>query len=280
MSIEPMKPTTPWRTFARKLFDTEDSDPGYMAIARCGLPEDQVKRLIVGWLTFYDLGFAASISHLRDAKFWAAIHAAYPTAKRNSERRHFRGAAGLKALTAWQKAFPYPELMIDRLRASKPHYVDIRKRMRSIPQMGDYFMWKMCDLYDVLTGVDVEVEGQEHHAPKVPQEGAKLLWERAAHEIDTDHCDVAGVFRLIVQAMEGRTAPPHHNRPFGLREAETVCCIYHKLRSGKYILGMRTAKARGRLMHFKSEANEALLAGLMLVTPFEPTYLDAVLAKD
>ncbi len=43
---------------------------------------------------------------------------------------------------------------------------------------------------------------------------------------------------------------------------------------------MRTAKARGRLMHFKSDANDAMLAGLMQCSPFTPSYLDAVLAKD
>ncbi len=281
MTVKIMDPKTDWKVFARKLFDTEDSDPGYMALARCGLPTDQVKRLIVGWLTFYDLGFAASISHLKGPSFYRAIAEAYPTAKRNSERRHFRGAAGIKAVMAWQAMFPVPEMMVDKLLACEPNYLSIRKEMRPIPQMGDYFMWKMCDLYDLLTGINVSVEGQEHHAPKVPQEGASLIAEKMGYpEHNIERPSVAKVFKTIVKAMGQRTAPPLHNRPFGPREAETVCCIYHKLHSGKYILGMRTAKARARLMHFESAANEALLDGLMRYTPFAPTYLDAVLAKE
>ncbi len=182
--IKPMDATTPWQTFAYKLFKTEDADPGYIAIARSGLPEDQIKRLIVAWLTFYDLGFAAWVSEFKGRSFWEVLFNAYPTAKRNSERRHFRGAAGLSALAHWQTNFREPEMMMDRLLKCDPNYMSIRKSMRPIPQMGDYFIWKLCDLYDVLTKKDVTVVGQEHHAPKVPQEGAQLIAEQ--DRMDTD----------------------------------------------------------------------------------------------
>ena len=59
-----------WQAFTKTLFRTEDADPGYIALARCGLPDDVRMRLIVGWVTFYNLGLACNAAKFTGSKFW------------------------------------------------------------------------------------------------------------------------------------------------------------------------------------------------------------------
>ena len=94
-----------WTKFGKLLFKLEDADPGYLLLARANINEDQKKRFMTAWCAFYNPGIAAAASEYTGRKFYDYLRSVYPTAKRASERRHFRGQAGLKALDSWQAQF-------------------------------------------------------------------------------------------------------------------------------------------------------------------------------
>lgn len=261
-----------WQSFTRKLFETEDSDPGYMAISRCGLPMAQRKRICVAWCAYYNLGIASEASQYTGKDFWKFLSRIYQTAKRNTERRHFRGAAGMLALQEWERDFPQPEAMIDRLLGCEPEYKAVYKAMRPIRQMGTYFMWKFCDIYDVLSGKKVNVLGSEDKMPELPKRGSKLLFP------DLSYADACA--KVVAFARKhGMTAPPHHNRPFCVNEAETVFCVYKQMQSGGYTYGLRTAKAVRRLSAHPCEASKAMLKGLLHRSPWTTSQLNDIFTR-
>lgn len=247
-----------WQDFALKLFRTRDADPGYVALAGADLPADQKRRFAVAWCTFYNLGIAAKASELRGRTFWGYLNEQYDTAQRASERRHFRGAAGRKALAAWEQEWQHPEAMVDEIMAALPYYHFVRQAVRPIPQMGDYFVWKWCDLYEVLGGIHVDCSGPfaARHSPPTPQDGAKAIAPDQSVE------DTYQMIALHLQ-MNNVPAPPHYERPSDINEAETVCCVYKQMCSGKYDYGLRTAKAMRRLQSVSSETGQLMVDALL-----------------
>lgn len=248
-----------WRPFATRLFATEDADPGYILLARADLPTPQKMRFMAAWATYYNVGIAAKASQLSGLKFWDYLDAQYATAKRSSERRHFRGAAGLKALAQWREMFPKPEYMVQSMMGST--YFRVREHAKAVPQIGPYFVWKFADVQERVFRVPCDFTGSEKYSPKVPQEGAKL--------IDRYH-NITHVYKLIVEHLNAHIgnnmlhqAPPWHDRPYNVQEAETVCCIFHQYESGGYWWNSRTAKAVRRLLSEPCSAADALLEGLL-----------------
>ncbi len=142
-----------WRKFATMLFRLEDADPGYMLLKRANLPYEQKLRYVLAWCAFYNPGIAAIASQYEGKKFYRYLHHVYPHAKRASERRHFRGQAGLKALVRGEDLYPKPEKMVETCYG--PHYLKVRAQMNHMAQMGDYFYWKLADIWDTVFDKEV-----------------------------------------------------------------------------------------------------------------------------
>lgn len=256
--IPPAEPAS-WQDFGYFLFLNRDADPGYyvlMYLMNMGYPQDQLARFCVAWCSFYNLGIAARASEIKSGKhFYSYLRKVYPTAKRASERRHFRGTAGLKAIDAWEFAFPKPEWMVEHITGSidvsrtvtdLPDMGTIRKRCESVAQMGDYFKWKWGDLTEVLRQGPVKFRGWENVSPNVPQQGAALIAAEAGKpELTTEQ-----VYRSITSQMRKRGVVSYYApwRDFDVQDAETICCVYKQYRSGSYHPGIRTAKAYTRLV--------------------------------
>ena len=294
-----------WTVFTKRIFTEWDADPGYYAIQHSGLPREQQMRLAIAWCAYYNLGIAARASELKGAKFWAYLLAWYPTAKRATERRHFRGAAGLKALDNWTKTWPKPEsmstFMCNGKYPNESTYFSVRKRGQMVPQYGDYFYWKWCDLHEVLGFGPVDMRGSEKYSPKVPQQGAHLIhdmdgadmraWKHTDDSVLTRRYSSTGmttgegypgdVVPLTYSEIAGwgraHKVPPRttDQRPFGMQEAETVCCIYKQMSNGSYAYGTRTAKAIRRLRSVPCETSTAMHAALLRLSPYDEDELDA-----
>lgn len=235
-----------WQTFAWKLFQTKDADPGYYALADSGMGEAQKMRAMVAWCTYYNLAHAAVASELKGDAFWDYLLSIYPTAKRNTERRHFRGAAGLKALHAWRHAYgKHPELMVEL--SFGDTFFEVRNKVRRIPQMGDYFIWKFADVQERVFGVPCDFVGADEYVPKTPRQGAELIARSIGWDPETQTSWLRGTHANIIERMRGILVPPKYDRAFGLQEAETVCCVYKQMVNGKYAYGLRSAKAMMRL---------------------------------
>lgn len=272
--IAPKNPDT-WRQFAPKLFNQYDADPGYYCLAFSDLPHRQKLRAAVAWCSYYHLGIAAKASEYKGEAFYDYLRSLYKTAPRASERRHFRGAAGLTAMESWQSAYPNPEDLASHILGAKPDYFSIARQAGNIRLFGDYFKWKWCDLYEVLSGNPVDFTGSEFRSPKVPQLGAVLIAEDEGNEQKT----VVDIYGMIVRhcRVKGMSSPVLPEKPFGIGEAETICCVYKQYRSGGYKYGLRTAKAIARLDSVPSAAGAKMAAALLEVSPWSRKDLSTIL---
>jgi hypothetical protein len=251
-----------WRGFARELFRLEDADPGYCLLKRAEMPYTQKLRYVLAWCTFYNPGIAAIASQYQRAKFYDYLRSQYPTAKRASERRHFRGQAGLKALAQWQALYPRPEDMITACYA--PTYRGVRENMKHMAQMGDYFYWKLADVWDTVFDYPVDFTGCEKYMPKVPQQGAAIIdgieYKQATVVLEEKY--LLGIMDVVTRYV---AKLPYYvkGRTLALQEAETVCCVFKQHVVGDYRLGYRTAKAEARLLAVEQTPTvRALLDGI------------------
>lgn len=252
-----------WRQFAVQLFEDEDADPGYMMLARADIPEEQKIRFLVAWVTYYNPGIAACASIAGSSKrFWEYLFLQYPTAKRASERRHFRGAAGRLALTNWRVQFPNPEEMVAYLFSDT--YFQVRGKAKHVPQIGAYFVWKFADIQERVFRIPCDFTGAESYSPKVPQIGAWMI--KSEEKFWQEGClTVAPIYKMIYDHLNKRQmrSPPWYDRPMNMQEAETVCCVYHQYLGGKYTRHSRTAKAVRRLLGNTCSATDTYLEALL-----------------
>jgi hypothetical protein len=280
--VPPTKPVN-WRVFGQFIFQQREADPGYYIVnylREDGYEFPQLLRFAVAWCAFYNLGIAAWASEAKTGKaFYKRLRDVYPTAKRASERRHFRGAAGLKAIEQWEAKWPKPEALAEFIMAYDMG--QIRKKCELVPQMGDYFKWKWGDLTEVLMQHPVQFRGYENKSPKVPQQGAALIAKEAGKESwDTEKVYLSITTAMRALGVESAYAPW---RAFDVQDAETICCVYKQYRTGGYIPGLRTAKAATRLHHdgqgtiTARDALQFLLANQPQPVFREPGMLNAIL---
>lgn len=268
--------TGDWRKFATQLFKLEEADPGYMLLARAKMSEAQKMRYVLAWCTFYNPGIAAKASDYTGSEFYDYLRSVYKTAQRASERRHFRGQAGLKALAQWQDLYPKPEYMVETCFA--PTYLDVRQNMKHMAQMGDYFYWKMADIQDTVFHVPVDFTGCEKYMPKVPQQGAEII-----HSLDHSIAvfDLRDTMSDVTKHISKMKHPFHPRRPLALQEAETVCCVFKQHYVGDYKFGFRTAKAVKRLRAIQDQTKTAniLLQGVWDGGIWTPRDIDQVIER-
>lgn len=255
--------TDNWRKFAKVMFKLEDADPGYVLLKRAQLKHDQKLRYVLAWCTFYNPGIAAIASEYKGSEFYDYLISVYSTAKRASERRHFRGVAGLKALAQWRDRYPKPEAMVEACYA--PTYMGVRTNMKPMAQMGDYFYWKLADVWDTVFDMPVDFTNCERYMPKVPQQGAELIMDREGWiRVDSRNW-LPLCMNLITKHVQGIDYPVKGGRRLALQEAETVCCVFKQHVVGDYRYGFRTVKAVRRFQAAQNEAPatvKALLGGV------------------
>lgn len=243
-----------WQRFAKMLFQLEDADPGYMMLARVDWSVPQKQRFMAGWCAFYNPGIAAKASMYRGHEFWEYLRTQYPIAKRASERRHFRGAAGLRAINSWEQKFVNPERMVLHMQGDT--YFDVKNAAKTVVQIGEYFVWKFADVQERVFRIPCHFAPEAaKYSPKVPQQGAKLIdFKKTVGETYDMISDYLNAARM--------KAPPWYDRPMNMQEAETVACVYKQYRHGKWCPFSRTAKATRSLLATPSEAGEQILLAL------------------
>ncbi len=259
-----------WRKFAEVMFKLEDADPGYMLLKRAKLDQATKMRYVLAWCTYYNPGVAAVACQFQGAKFYEYLRRVYPSAKRASERRHFRGQAGQKALMQWQDLYPKPEAMIEATHGTS--YLQVRKNMQHMAQMGDYFYWKLADIWDTVFDEVVDFTGCEKYMPKVPQQGAEIIGNLEAR---ADGGLVATV-NMITRHITNIPYPVKGDRKLALQEAETVCCVFKQHVVGDYQYGFRSAKAWKRLQGVEGRPAAALREGLLAGGIWTPETLEQV----
>ncbi len=220
---EPLSTTLPkvvtsFEQFLKVDIYTGDSDPVYWGLyrARSVWGDDWVTRFCVGMLTYYHMGTAVRAANLDGEEFWNFLFETFKHAPRASERRHFRGAAGLNALRSMEQFSPNPNMFFKRFGRT---YAEVKATCENhLPQFGPYFQLKICDYMDRVLDMPItDYFGLGRNLPAAPRRAIKLMFPALQEYV---------AFEMLCESVEelGLKAPPTFDRPVGPAEVETSLC--------------------------------------------------------
>jgi hypothetical protein len=232
--------------FGDALIRTGDLDPVYIALVGAELPEPQLCRLLLSYLSFYDLGSAAWLSEREGDDYREAML----TAARNKtpsplggrywprgvERRHFRGQKCVEAVEWLRRTYSEPEAPIRSLLTAKTE-LDV---IHLWPMFGDWAGFKAADLLDRCYG-----------HPLVFDANIAVLFEEPRQSLgrlafETSRSD-AEIYGDLLAHFGTRTAPPRHERQCGPAEVESVLCKHKSMRAADIITSARILPRCGTL---------------------------------
>ena len=217
--------------FAKCDVYTGDIDPTYWAMNRATREYGMgwTTRFCVGMLAFYHMGTAADAAEYEDELFWQHLKRMYPTAPRASERRHFRGAAGLEALNLMEKMSPDPDNFFQQFPQTYRGVVSVCSNR--LAQFGPYFQLKICDYMDRCLNIPIrDMYGLERNLPSFPAKAVGFLHPELSIPLG---------FQKAVERVQalGLMAPPKFDRPIGPAEVETILCDWKRAKTGSSWLG-------------------------------------------
>lgn len=244
------------KEYARLTIATNDLDPVYVALVNSGWDEAKVLRWCAAMVTFYHTGTACELCDLHGDDFWTEVWNRYDKNPRASERRHFRGEAGKKALKFWRNEFGTPEKFM--LACMKPTFLESVNC--GIPQIGTYFAWKVSDFREAVFGYDVDWSGAEKHLSAVPEKGLRFLWP--------DEKPYQSIWKLV-DLIKDIKAPPRLTRACGIAEAETIACGVQQYYNNSIPVGKDIVDKRKALEGYGRNA-----AHLIRVFPVDPSDKD------
>jgi len=254
------EPDLSWQDFAAKTIATDDLDPVYVALHNCGMPEDMLMRWCAAFVTYYHMGTACKMCEYTGNKFWYELLMAYDTAPRATERRHFRGEAGRKALQRWWLDYSEPEKFFAA--CMQPSFMKLLNK--NIPQVGTYFTWKCMDLREAVFGYDVDWTGSEKHLVTSPKQGMQIIFPELAEQPNPDYAEA---LHRVVDGIKHLKAPPRRVRSCGIAEAETVCCGAKQYYKNKTAVGHDILQKRAALQGYGDIAEHIL--SFMPEEPFD-----------
>lgn len=226
------------KTFARDLVLTGELDPMYDMMYRIN-PHEKKMRFVTHFFLFYDAGEAALC--MNDPRpFWSYVMAGYSTFKRGTERRHFRGDNGLKAISILSLYNDLDE-MWDSMYGSNLY--TIAQKAQPGTQIGPYFQWKMMDIYDRVFDdrVFLSLDEAVKYLPDEPRKCAKAIWPDMS---------LRWVLQEVASWIDDIPAPGPHNRNCGYSEAETILCAINGFRKGSYKFGQDLERRHRELAPF------------------------------
>lgn len=212
-----------WRQFADITIAVHDLDPTYDFLYQASMVygEDWSDRFMLHYLMFYNLGGAARAANgSTDDSFWDYVTNGYHLFKRGTERRHFRGELGSKAIGNLRKHGPPSEIIRDMYAPTYTELIKLFQTKFAGCGFGPYFIWKLMDLQDRVYGRPIRLNKDEalKYMPDEPRKCAATLWPHKA--LSSSLTDVtAFILNLPYKA------PGMPNRQCGYAEAETVLCM-------------------------------------------------------
>lgn len=264
--------------FGRTMITTGDLDPIYIALNKCNFVDlDHRNRWLVGYWCFYHAGFASWLSEFEGLAFWKAMMVAAENTTpapdggrwpRGTERRHFRGQQGIRAVAElWDAYGRFPEVMVTSIAHCSSYENGNRPVGRVFDQVkkhrgfGDWISFKVADMLDCCTEYPVEFDNAHVFMFADPVKGAKLAWQ--SWEPNSTSVVIGEVVERLIAEFSDLTAPPLHRRKINVQEVETVLCKWKSHLNGHYPVGKDTAEIKHGLIPWanKSEtANSFLLA--------------------
>lgn len=238
--------------FGARLIETCDLDPIYVGLVEAKLPTDQLHRWLVAYWCFYHAGVASYMSERTGNSFWRAMMKAAENTEpapnggrwpRGAERRHFRGAQGIAAVTELQREYPRPERMVEMMIEAadgQPLPVDgLISGVKAHRGFGPWISFKVADMLDRCAGVPVAFDNATIFMFADPVKGAQMAFD-AWGKPDCGGQSVTDYVaeRLIKHFGElGLKAPPLYDRLVNIQETETCLCKWKSHMRGHYPVG-------------------------------------------
>lgn len=240
-----------WKEFARLTIATDDLDPVYVALYKSGMPEDMLMRWCAAFVTYYHMGTACQVCELQGDEFWYELWNRYDTAPRASERRHFRGESGRKALKSWINTYGTPEKFFQS--CMRKSFMELLKA--NIPQIGTYFTWKCMDLREAVFGYDVDWSESEYHLVGLPMSGLEVIFPECGKRKPMPY---SKALLELASAISHLDAPPRYARKCGVAEAETIACMIKAYYLNKKPIGKDIEEKRNDLLGYGDIADHIL----------------------
>lgn len=242
----------PIEAFGEQLITSMDLDPVYAALRHVGWDRDVLKRWLVAYWCFYSAGAACYLADHEGQEFWNALRVAAENTvatpsggrwPRGHERRHFRGAACLKAVSQLRERYPRPEDFADQVTGGglRLSCAEIMRRVEEHHLFGPWIGFKVADMAERVLGYQVDFTQAEVFMFDQPKEAALLLWRQRTGQLATaqpksEQFVITTVVEHLVKKFSHLMAPPARDRPVGLQEVETVLCKWKSHLSGHYPL--------------------------------------------
>lgn len=232
--------------FGKHLLDSGDLDPVYIALHKAELPDAQLKRWLLAYWCFYHCGVASYISERGGGSYWDAMIEAASNKEpaphggrweRGHERRHFRGAAAVSAVS--EMSSDQPEGIVKDMIDRAPSFQAVSAQARLLPLFGPWISFKVCDMLDRVLGVTVDMEQAHVFMFKEPREAALMLWRQemrlpANAKPKSEETVLEAVVDELITRFEDYQAPPLYDRAVGLPEVETILCKWKSHLNGHY----------------------------------------------
>jgi hypothetical protein len=244
--------------FGVDLIHSRDLDPVYCALYGAQLSEPQLSRLLLAYLAFYNLGFAAWLSEHEGDGYWTAMLAAAKNETlsplgsrwpRGSERRHFRGAKCVGAVNWLRRNYPAPEGAIRSLLncKSEKHVIE---RVGRWPMFGPWAGFKAADLLERVVGHPLQFN---------PNIGLLYAEPRASLEMLAVELGQSPrvIYENLLSYFSAYKAPPRNDRPCGAAEVESILCKFKGTRTG-YFVGKDVKEVRHALQGWGTTAANLL----------------------
>lgn len=260
--------------FGRKLLETNDLDPVYMALMRVPWDKERKYRWLVAYWCFYDCGVATCLSEFEGEPFWDAMTVAAKNEtempiggrwKRAAERRHFRGKQATDAVLMLSLNYEKPEDMVKYIigetTGKMRTFKEIAARVKEHRAFGPWMAFKVADMLDCVLGISIDFDKAAVFMFTDPVKAVVMLWrEKTGYGKEAKPKDLSVVIDQVVDLLTkefgGFLAPPAFERPVGLQEVETVLCKWKSHMNGHYPIGKDTREIRTGLAPW-AQVNQA-----------------------
>lgn len=250
--------------FGQQLLETKDIDPVYVVLWEAKLEPDLLRRWLLSYFCFYNVGTASQISD--EPLYWKTMEAAAASKDwaRGSERRHYRGQAAIKSMS-WLRGKGLSCLFkpFDSQPTKSWSLGEVMDYVRTWVGFGPWISFKVADMLERLNIAVVEFSDEDMYLFKSPQEAAMLLYE-IEQGGPAASADEAQEFALqAIHTALGRVkAPPRYERTINAQEAETILCKWGSYTKGHYKLGKDIQEIKHALhTNSKSKTAQRLLRG-------------------
>ena len=263
--------------FGTHLFRTGDLDPVYVMLHATPLPGPQLRRWLLAYWCFYDVGVASWMSE--QPLFWenmleagrnmtrSPIGERWP---RGKERRHFRGQQGIAALEYLQLVHPEPETFCAGLETDgSVTFEDVANKVRTYRGFGPWIAFKIADMLERVLNVNVTFDTAAVMMYDEPRKAAIELFDsRNRGSVALDKEKIHWSVDLLMRQFGHLVAPPKDGRLVNIQEIETCLCKHRSHLHGHYPLNNDLHEVTETLKHWSGVSLTAkhLLSGLQSKT--------------